>query len=159
MPESSDYSIVLPLLLSGVMIVATVIIHMVGLIVLMGLLQSRSHHIRPFLSIPRQGLFIILIVLGLVAIHSVEIWLYALVFLLLGEFATVEQALYYSVSAFTTAGFGDVVLDSRWRLLGAMESLNGFLLLGWSTAFLVSVIGRLRSMETEWLEALRPRPD
>lgn len=159
MPESSEYAMMLPLLLSGAMIVATVIIHMAGLILLMTLLQSRSSHIRPFLSIPRQGLFIVLIVLGLVAIHSVEIWLYTLVFLLLGEFATVEQALYYSISTFTTAGFGDVVQESRWRLLGAMESLNGFLLIGWSTAFLVSVIGRLRAMETEWLEAFRPKPD
>ncbi|MEE2567235.1 potassium channel family protein [Hyphobacterium marinum] len=159
MTETAQYDVIVPLLLSAGLIVATVVIHMLGLIVLMGLLQKRSRQIRPFLSIPRQGLFIILIVLGLVVIHSVEIWLYALVYLALGEFPTLELALYYSISTFTTAGFGDIVQDSHWRLVGAMESFNGFLLIGWSTAFLVSVIGRLRSMETEWLDALRQKPD
>ncbi len=49
-------------------------------------------------------------------------------------------------------GYGDLVPDQRWRILGAIESANGFLLLGWSTAFLISVVSRLRSIEFTWLE-------
>tara|TARA_R110002073_G_scaffold76656_24_gene186109 strand:+ start:1750 stop:2229 length:480 start_codon:yes stop_codon:yes gene_type:complete len=159
MTDTESFSTIAPLALSGALILATVVIHMVGLIILMGLLQNRSHHIRPFQSVPRQGVFIVLIVLGLVVIHSIEIWLYTMVYLGLNEFTGVEEALYYSIATFTTAGYGDVVQSSRWRIVGAVESFNGFLLLGWSTAFLVSVIGRLRSMETEWLEKLRNRHD
>ena len=44
------------------------------------------------------------------------------------------------------------MLDADWRLMGAIESANGFLLLGWSTAFLISVVSRLRSIEFDWLE-------
>lgn len=98
---------------------------------------------------------ILLVVLGLFLIHTVQIWVYALAFFWLGTFDSFEAALYYSTSSFTTVGYGDVLLDERWRILGAIESANGFLLLGWSTAFLISVVSRLRSIEFEWLEDRR----
>jgi len=44
------------------------------------------------------------------------------------------------------------VLDRHWRLFGAIEGANGLLLFGWSTAFLLSVIQRLRTLEHDWLE-------
>ena len=34
-------------------------------------------------------------------------------------------------------------------MLSAAESANGFLLIGWSTAFLVAVTGRLRVFEAD----------
>ncbi|MEN0651935.1 MULTISPECIES: potassium channel family protein [Hyphobacterium] len=155
MIESGSAHILPPLALATGMIVATVIIHMIGLIVLMALLQSRSHNLKPMQNALRQGVFIVLVVLGLVAIHAVEIWLYALVYLALGELPTLEAALYFSTTTFTTVGYGDVVLDERWRMVAALEGFNGFLLIGWSTAFLVSVIGKLRAAELAWLDRMR----
>jgi len=155
MIESDAIQLTPPLLLATVMIVLTVVIHMIGLIVLMAMLQSRSHNLKPMQNALRQGVFIVLVVLGLVAIHAVEIWLYALVYLALGELPTLESALYFSTTTFTTVGYGDVVLDERWRMVAALEGFNGFLLIGWSTAFLVSVIGKLRAAELEWLDRMR----
>jgi len=125
---------------------------MAGLTGLIGLMRARAHHIQPFRNAWRQMGLILLVVLGLFAIHTVQIWVYAFAFRLVGAFDRFEPALYYSTSSFTTVGYGDVVLDDRWRLVGAIESANGFLLLGWSTAFLISVVTRLRSIEFEWLE-------
>ncbi|WP_420431984.1 ion channel [Hyphobacterium sp.] len=147
------------LLAASVLITLTVAIHMVGLVALMGFLQARSRRIRPFESPLRQGVFIVMIVLGLVVIHGVEIMIYGVSYHALGVFPTFEAALYYSTSAFTTVGFGDLAIESEWRLLGALEGLNGFLLIGWSTAFLVAVIGRMRSMEMGWLDRLRDGAD
>lgn len=155
MIESDAIQLTPPLLLATLMILSTVMIHMVGLIVLMAMLQSRSHNLKPMQNALRQGVFIVLVVLGLVAIHAVEIWLYALVYLALGELPTLESALYFSTTTFTTVGYGDVVLDERWRMVAALEGFNGFLLIGWSTAFLVSVIGKLRAAELEWLDRMR----
>lgn len=140
------------LLLSTVMVVATVIIHFVGLILLMRLLALRGHGLRPHESLPGQGVLIILVVLGLFVIHAIEIWLYAFVYLALGAMPDFESALYYSTTAFTTVGFGDVVLPAGWRLLGAIEAANGFILFGWSIAFLMSITGKMRSFEHDWLE-------
>lgn len=143
------------LAVSSAMAVSTVAIHMLGLAVLMGIMRARSPHIRPHQNTWRQAAFIMLIVLGLFAIHSVEIWAYALLYFVLGEFETFEAALYFSTSTFTTLGYGEIVIESRWRLVAAIEGFNGFLLIGWSTAFLVTVISRLRSVEFDWLDRLR----
>ena len=89
-------------------------------------------------------------VLGVLGLHGIEIWLFAGLYLLLGEIGTLEEALYFSASTFSTLGYGDVVLSASWRLVAAMEGITGFLLIGWSTAFLVSVVGRLRALEADW---------
>ena len=143
------------LLLSGVMVGSTVAIHFAGLLVLMWLLRARGHNFRAHESVVGQIAAIVFVVLGLVAIHTVEIWLYAILFYWLGALTNFEEALYFSTTSFTTIGFGDVVLDRKWRLLAAIEGANGLILFGWSTAFLFSVTARIRTLEHDWLEAPR----
>ncbi|WP_043319418.1 potassium channel family protein [Microbulbifer sp. HZ11] len=77
------------------------------------------------------GLVIILI-LGSLA--QMSIW--ALVFLILGEFDNFEAALYHSAVNFATLGYGDVVMSNEHRLLGPLEAINGALMIGVSTAAL-----------------------
>ena len=60
-----------------------------------------------------------------------------------------DDALYFSTATYTTLGTADLALPSAWRLVGAIESANGIILLGWSTAFFVSVINRIRLFEQE----------
>jgi hypothetical protein len=35
------------------------------------------------------------------------------------------------------------MLPNAWRIVGAMEAINGMLLIGWSTAFLFQVLSHL----------------
>lgn len=138
------------LLLAGLMVVLTSTIQFTGLVGLSWVLRRRyTRHPEHFIGIAWQGVSIITIVIGLFMLHGVQIWVYTLTYLALGQFETVETALYFSTSTFTTVGFGDVILDSKWRMLAAAESANGFLLIGWSTAFLVSVTTRVRMFEAE----------
>ena len=51
-----------------------------------------------------------------------------------------------------------MVLDKGWRLLAAIEGANGLLLFGWSTAFLISIVNRMRALEHDWLERPGPSP-
>ncbi|MEQ8434997.1 MAG: potassium channel family protein [Oceanicaulis sp.] len=150
--------LVLPLLLSTLMVALTVIVQIVGLAVLIWIMRWRAPRIASFTYVLQQAGVILIVVLGLFAIHAVQIWLYAAAYIALGEFATFEAALYFSTSTFTTVGYGELVIESRWRILAAIESANGFLLLGWSTVFVVSVLSRLRSAEMDWLEG-RLEPD
>jgi len=147
-----------PLLLSAGLAVSTIIIHMVGLSLLMAMMHRTSPTLRPHQSRWRQAVFIVLIVLGLFVIHAAEIWLYALAYIWVGALDALEPALYFSTSTFTTLGYGDVILGADWRLVAAIEGFNGFLLIGWSTAYLVTVIGRLRSLEHGWLDQPGKRP-
>jgi hypothetical protein len=85
-------------------------------------------------------------------LHTLEIWAYAALYLGLGVVAGLEPALYFSTVSFTSLGYGDIVLGPDWRIIGAIEAANGLILFGWSTAFLISLMGKLRALEHDWLE-------
>ena len=143
------------LALATLMVGLTVIIHFAGLLGMMWVLRARGHRFRAHESAVGQGAVIVFVVLGLVAILTIEIWLYGMVYFSLGALPDFESALYFSTTSFTTIGYGDVVLEKNWRLFGAVEGANGLLLFGWSTAFLIAVTARMRILEHDWLE----RPD
>ncbi len=41
------------------------------------------------------------------------------------------------------SGYDDEGLHKTWQMVAAIEGINEIILLGWSTAFFVRVIGRL----------------
>jgi voltage-gated potassium channel Kch len=79
----------------------------------------------------------------MIAIHLAEIVAFALFYRWQAALPDLASALYFSAVTYTTTGYGDVVLPSDWRLVGAVEALTGILMCGWSTGFFVAVIGRL----------------
>lgn len=85
-------------------------------------------------------------VLILIALHTIEIMLWAGSYIVLmpdGELASFEEAVYFSFVTFTTLGYGDITLSEGWRILSGIEALNGILLIGWTTAMLFSVVQRV----------------
>jgi len=129
--------------------VATVIIHGVGLVLLARLLRveeraEESSHIPP-LSV-RGAVVTIAIVLGLFVLHGSEIWLYAWVYHLLGAVSDFRMALYFSTITYAAIGFDSEPLNPDWRMLAGIEGINGLILLGWSTAFFVTVMGRIQRL-------------
>jgi hypothetical protein len=77
------------------------------------------------------------------AAHLLQIALWAVALLMVGEISTFEKAFYVSAENYTALGYGDIILSERWRLLGPLEAINGLLLFGLSTAVLFAVMGRL----------------
>ena len=86
-------------------------------------------------------------VLGVFTAHIIEIWLWAFFYLGVGALDGLEAALYFSTTTFTTVGYGDVVLGQDWRLISAFQAGNGFILFGWSTAFIFEVMSKLYEQE------------
>ncbi len=72
--------------------------------------------------------------------NYVQMALWALLFLLLGEFKNFTSALYFSGVTFSTLGYGDVVLSPQWRLLSPLEAANGILMFGVSTAIMTAAV-------------------
>ena len=89
------------------------------------------------------------IVLAVFMAHVIEIWIWAALYSLLSALPDFETALYFSTTAFTTVGFGNVMPVHDWQLLGAIEGANGFMLFGWSTAFTFEVLSQLYRKESE----------
>ena len=135
------------LLVATAMVTVVVTIHFIGLFVLTSFVRAN----RPRFAAERMTLgqiaVLIASVLGLFVVHAVEIWFYALFYLWVGATINLEAALYFSLTSYATIGYGDIVLPHDWRILGAIEGVNGILMLGWSIAFLVSVVGRFRHMQ------------
>ncbi|UWQ17171.1 potassium channel family protein [Jannaschia sp. M317] len=75
---------------------------------------------------------------------TVAVWIWALTFLALGLFETVESAVYFALVVFTTLGYGDVLLPEGWRLLGGLAATNGLLIFGLLTAMLVETLRQTR---------------
>ena len=75
--------------------------------------------------------------------HLVEMTLWAVLFVVCGEFRGFGNAFYHSAVNFTTLGYGDIVMTPSWRLLGPLEAANGVLMFGVSTAMIFAVIQRL----------------
>ncbi|MBI3437508.1 MAG: two pore domain potassium channel family protein [Proteobacteria bacterium] len=138
--------------LSSVMVAATVLIHLWGLLLLIRVVSGGGAHLDAHKSRARAAVVILAAVFGVFAMHTVEIWLYAALYVALGETANFEQALYFSTTTFSSLGLGDVVLNPRWRMLSAIEGANGVILFAWSTAFLMTMTRRLRMLEHEWFD-------
>ena len=135
-----------------IMVALTTLIHFFGLILLTRVMSRAHRRLRTHEGQWRQAGMIMLVVFGIFALHTAQIWAYALAFRGLGEFTTFEQALYFSTVTFSTVGYGDLTLSQSWRVLGAIEAANGLILIAWSTAFLMGVTTRLRLLEHDWLE-------
>jgi hypothetical protein len=91
----------------------------------------------------------LMLVLGATALWvllqmTIAVWAWALTFMVLGVFATLETSVYFALVAFTTLGFGDILLPVEWRLLGGMAALNGLLNIGLVTAAMVETLRQLR---------------
>lgn len=143
--------------LATAMVVLTVVMHFIGLLTLLRILRYRGHRLRAQESVLGQCVLILLVVLGIFLVHTLEVWAYALSFLVIGAIDNFESALYFSTVTFACLGYGDIVLTPDWRLFSAIEAVNGLILMAWSTAFLISLMSRLRALEHDWLAAAGPQ--
>jgi hypothetical protein len=83
--------------------------------------------------------------LVMISLHIIEILIWALAYRLIlpvDELQNLEAAFYFSAVTFTTLGYGDITLNTDWRILSGLQAINGILLIGWSTALLFAVLQR-----------------
>ena len=78
----------------------------------------------------------------IVCLHILEILLWT-VFYRWRCLGTWESAFYFSATSYSTVGYGDVVLQPVWRILGPVESVAGVLMCGVSASFLFAIVTRL----------------
>ena len=128
--------------IGGALIVAAVIVHAVSLEFIMKAVLAVRIEMLTRWRIVVFGL----VILAVFVAHVVEVSIWAVFYYLkasINEIPTPEAALYFSTSSFTTVGFGDLVLSEDWRLLSSIESINGMILFGWSTAFIFEIVRRV----------------
>ena len=98
---------------------------------------------------PKLLLVMVVTVVWILGMVTAVVWIWAIALWLLGIFITIEASVYFSLVAFTTLGFGDILLPQNWRLLGGMAAANGLLNMGLLTAMMVEVLRFVRVGQLE----------
>ena len=97
-------------------------------------------------------------------LHAIEAGIWAAAYRLLGALPDNKSAILYSLSAITTYGHSEIFLTDRWRLMGALEALNGIILIGLTTALMYGLIstglaGRKQSIAQSALVEAKNLPE
>ena len=72
--------------------------------------------------------------------NFIQITLWGILFLLLGEFKELYEAVYHSAVNFASLGYGDFVMSQNRKLLGPLEAVNGVIMLGMTSAALMVIL-------------------
>jgi hypothetical protein len=123
------------------LIVVSVIYHVIGL----AFINDRVVRTARIIDKHRRFLFVFALAMGVTTLlvtvlHATEAGLWAGVYWILGALPDGKSSLLYSLSAITSYGHEPVYLAEHWRLMGALEALNGMILFGLTTAFLFATI-------------------
>jgi hypothetical protein len=138
------------LAVGAAIIAVCVIIHGIALFTLQRIISSRraGKRIHDAEALSFGGTVLTLsIIFALIFIHFVEIWLFAFLYDYLGALPNFQESLYYSTISYSTVGYNDEAISTHWRMVAALESILGIILLGWSTAFFVRFLNRLEDTE------------
>jgi len=131
------------------LIVLNTVVHVVGLGLLywegVKALERLVAH-RHFMIVFAVGMS--LAVLFATVLHSLEALLWAAAYVLLGAMPDAKSAVLFSLNAVTSYGHTQLALAPHWRLMGALEALNGVMLFGLTVASLFAMIQRVLALSS-----------
>ena len=133
----------LPLAVGAGTILCTILIHALALIATVTFVRHERTIGLAGSSFAIDFAIVTVTILFALAAHVVEMAIWALVFIMCGEFSEFGMAFYHSAVNYTTLGYGDVIMTARWKVLGPLEAADGMLLFGVTTAMIFAIIQRL----------------
>jgi hypothetical protein len=128
------------------LILLTIAIHTTGVVMMAFGLETRIRvRIDKHKDDPRRAIPIVIghigaVALILAALHGLESLLWASAYRWLGALGSFTDASIYSLATMTTLDIPELMVPSQWRMISALEAVNGVLLFGISTAFIFAVI-------------------
>src|SRR4051794_6589700 len=121
---------------------ATVLIHALGTMAAIAHVARVWRHAKNRQSLWFSSVQMVRVVCILLLLHLIEAGVWAGFYQVSGLLPDLEASLYFSLTSYTTVGYGDVVLPRPWRLLGPIQAAVGILMFGWSTGVMVATITR-----------------
>ena len=109
-----------------------------ALIIWIRSIPRETHKVRVF----RCAKLVMQTTVAVIILHGIVILLWASCYRWLC-LPSWESAFYFSASSYATVGYGDVMLPSKWRLLGPLESMVGMLMAGVSIGLLFAAVTHL----------------
>ena len=101
-----------------------------------------------------RGLFaqvrpLLIVMIAMMLGNFVQIVIWGVLFISLGEFSELYEAVYHSAVNFTSLGYGDVVMSARWKLMGPLEAANGVMMFDMTSAALMAILQQLIKAQFE----------
>ena len=147
-----------PLLIGSGIFTATVVIQALAIMALLDFLRRRMRlnrfHENLLVATGALSGGMLIVFVG----HLLQVGLWALLFVGLGEFESYASAFYHSMVNFTSLGYGDLVMSEDWRLLGAIEAAGGILMFGVSTGVGLAVVTALIQRRGDGTSEIRKVP-
>jgi hypothetical protein len=94
-----------------------------------------------------RPLLVVMLVMMLGTIVQIATW--GILFVVLGEFDELYEAVYHSAVNFASLGYGDIVMSKDWKLLGPLEACCGVLMLGMTAAALMAIMQQMIKAQGE----------
>ena len=149
MTQTHPVALLIPLAVGAIAVLCTLLIHALAV-------EGTVNFIRYEKRLGRVGtafgtdLVIVILTLSFAFVaHLIEIALWAVLFVICGEFQEFGIAYYHSAVNYTTLGYGDLIMSPLWKLLGPLEAADGTLMFGVSTAMIFAVIMGLIQVKFE----------
>lgn len=130
------------LVIAFVIVAICVVIHTIGLVYIAERLVERRARLGAMKTTGHVAVAL-LVFAAVVTLHMIETAIWAVFYFWWELFPDFETAWYFSLTSYTTIGYGDVTLPQKWRLLGGIEGFSGVLLCGVSTAFILVVLNAM----------------
>jgi hypothetical protein len=101
----------------------------------------------PKLITIKHRLRVVIGVFGTICAHILEVWLFGIAFYLMltcGDFGSLEgnfdgslmDCVYFSITNYTTVGYGDIEPFGNLRFTAGIEAITGLSLITWSASFM-----------------------
>jgi hypothetical protein len=126
------------------MMLLVTIFHVTCLVLLthsLSTLENRRKAPKSFSFFFFVSIYVAIVIIFLHGFESVE---WAMLYAHLGAASDYRSAILYSLNAFTAYGHESMLLAPQWRLPGAIEAMNGFVIFGPTTAFVFAALTHFR---------------
>lgn len=130
------------LFVAGIAIILCIVIHAAVTLLVVHVARRASAKV----PLPWQPALLVttmvVTVSALALAHILEVGVWAETYAVVGAVSADADVLYFAFVNYTTLGYGDVIPESRWKLLGPATAMSGMLLFGWSAALMFEVLRR-----------------
>ena len=153
MTQTHRVAILIPLAVGASAVLCTIFIHALAVGATVNFVRHEKRLGRAGAGLWIDLRIVVLVMSFAFVAHLIEITLWAVLFVICGEFQEFGIAYYHSAVNYTTLGYGDVIMTPSWKLLGPLEAADGALMFGVSTAMIFAVIVRLVQAKFEDLRS------
>jgi hypothetical protein len=134
-------------LVGGLASLINIAIHAVTMSFVVYAAQAASSRLKASPSVLLTGVMSVTAAVLMVS-HACEVVVWALIYGIVEAAPPGANRLYFAFVNYTTLGYGDVIPEKAWQLLGPMTAMNGVLLFGWSTAVIFEVLRKTMAAVT-----------